>query len=108
SLATADDIKNIHQELNLWTGQLVSSFRVEDMLVKVFTVCHPELDAVSFKIQSPLVVQGRIQIRIRFPYPNGQWKDVGNSWLNDDKHSSSIDSQSASQATIKRKLDTSV
>jgi hypothetical protein len=108
SLATADDIKNIHQQLNLWTGQLVSSFRVEDMLVKVFTVCHPELDAVSFKIQSSLVVQGRIQIRIRFPYPNGQWKDVGNNWLNDDKHSSSIDSQSASQATIKRKLDTSV
>jgi len=108
SLATAGDIKFIHQQLNLWTGQIVSSFKVEDVPVKVFTVCHEGLDAVSFKIQSPLVVQGRIQIRIRFPYPNGQWKDVGNNWLNDEKHSSSIESQSVSQATIKRKLDTSV
>ena len=108
SLATAADIKDIDQQLYLWTGIIVSSFRIEGVPVKVFTVCHQQWDAVSIKIQSPLVVQGRIQIRVCFPYPNGQWKDVGNNWLDKDKHRSFIESQDRGQATIKRQLDTTV
>ena len=108
SLASAADIKEIHQQLSLWTGIIVSSFKIEDMPVKVFTVCHQRWDAVSIKIQSPLVVQGRIQIRVHFPYPNGQWKDAGNNWLDKDKHSTFIESQNSSHATIKRQLDTAV
>ena len=40
SLATADDIKNINQQLDLWTGIIASSFSVEGVPVKVSTVCH--------------------------------------------------------------------
>jgi len=106
SLATSYDLKNINQQLDLWTGIITSSFTIEELPVKVTTICHQQWDAVSFKIESPLLQQNRIQIRIRFPYPNGQWKDVGNNWLNDEKHISSIVSQYASQAIIKRTLDT--
>lgn len=83
SIATVNDIKNIKQELDLWTGVITSSFTVEEIPVKVITVCHQQQDAVSFKIESALLKENRIQVRFRIPYPNGQWKDVGNTW-NDD------------------------
>ncbi|HJS53819.1 MAG TPA: hypothetical protein VJ765_04725 [Chitinophagaceae bacterium] len=105
SPATVNDIRNIQQKLDLWTGFITSSFTVEDMPVKVFTGCHQQQDIVSFRIESPLLTESRLQVRIRFPYPNGQWKDVGNTWTNDDKHQSAL-SKSGSAATIKRTLDT--
>ena len=105
SLAIVDDIKNIQQQLDLWTGVISSSFTVEDVPVKVTTICHQRWDVVSFSVESPLLNEGRIRIRIRFPYPNGQWKDVGNNWSDDEKHFSIL-SQSAGTATIKRVLDT--
>jgi len=83
SLATADDIKKIDQQLDLWTGIITSSFTVENVPVKVITVCHQNQDAVSFRIESALLKSNKIQIRFRIPFPNGQWKDVGNNWKDD-------------------------
>ncbi|HEV8273963.1 MAG TPA: hypothetical protein VGQ04_21770, partial [Chitinophagaceae bacterium] len=80
SLATANDIKNIDQQLDLWTGIITSSFTVENVPVTIQTVCHQQQDDVSFKIESPLLSSDQISIRIRIPFPNGQWKDVGNNW----------------------------
>lgn len=88
SLATAGDIKNINQELDLWTGIITSSFTVEGIPVKVGTVCNQQVDVVTFKIESILLNQKRISIRVRFPYPNAQFKDVGNNWMYDEAHSS--------------------
>lgn len=78
--ATVTDIRNIHQQLDMWTGAITSTFTVEDVPVKVITACHPQQDAVAFRISSPLLQQQRLQVRIRIPYPNGSWKDVGNHW----------------------------
>ena len=36
------------------------------------TLCHPRLDLVAVRVVSPLLRQGRIAIRIRFPYGTGQ------------------------------------
>src|SRR6185436_6019659 len=55
SLATVNDIKNIEQVLDLWTGIITSSFTVEDVPVKVTTVCHQQKDILGFKIESSLV-----------------------------------------------------
>ena len=106
SLATAADIKNINQQLDLWNGVITSSFTVEGELVKVMTVAHQQADAVSFKIESPLITKERLQVRIRFPYPNGQWKDVGDNWLNNEKHESLLLKKNMYEAVITRKLDT--
>src|SRR6185436_19533609 len=89
SLATADDIKNINQVLDLWTGIITSSFTVEDIPVKATTACHQTQDAVSFRIESALLKANKIQIRFRIPFPNGQWKDVGNNWKDDSSFTSS-------------------
>lgn len=86
--ATAEDIKNINQELDLWTGIITSSFTVEDIPVKVSTTCNQQNDVLAFKIESPLLSKKRISVRVRFPYPNAQFKDGGNNWMNDEAHSS--------------------
>src|SRR6187455_3007632 len=88
SLATANDIRNINQVLDLWTGIITSSFTVEDIPVKVTTVCHQTQDAVSFRIESALLKAKKIQVRFRIPFPNGQWKDVGNNWKDDSSFTS--------------------
>jgi hypothetical protein len=107
SLATVGDIKNITQQLDLWTGVITSSFTVEGTPVKVITVCDNHVDVVSFQIESALLQQNRIQIRVRFPYPNGQWKDVGDNWTSDDKHISEL-SEEHGMMIIKRKMDTTL
>jgi hypothetical protein len=104
SLATINDIKNINQELDLWTGIITSSFIVEDVPVKVSSACNQQENVVAFKIESPLLNEERISIRVRFPYPTGQFKDVGNNWSNEAAHSS-VASLGQNSAFIKRVLD---
>jgi protein-glucosylgalactosylhydroxylysine glucosidase len=104
SLATAGDIKNINQKLDMWTGVISSSFTIEDIPIKVNTTCNQQADVLAFQIESPLLSEKRIHIRIRFPYPNGQWKDVGNNWNNETEHSS-IASMGPNSAFINRTLD---
>jgi len=80
------DIKNIHQQLDLWNAELHSQFSIDDIPVDVITYCHQQQDAVAVKIKSELFRDGRLKIRIRFPYPTGEWTDVGNNWNDNDRH----------------------
>lgn len=80
TLAKPEDIKAINQKLNLWTGKIESFFEVEGTAVKVVTVCHQEKDALGFQIESDLIQQKRLKIRIRIPYPTGLWGDMGTKW----------------------------
>lgn len=88
SIATISDIKNIRQTLNMYTGEIQSKFTVEDIPVEVNTFCHQQQDVIGVKVNSPLIKQGRLNIRVRFPYPTGNWADVGNDYSNDMKHQS--------------------
>jgi len=106
SLATINDIQNIRQSLNMWTGELHSVFTVEEIPVDVITYGHQQRDAIAVKIYSALVGQGKIAIRVRMPYPTGAWADMGNNWKNDDWHTSSIVNQQNNSASIKHSLDT--
>lgn len=80
TLAKPEDIKAINQKLNLWTGKVESSFEVEGTAVKVITACHQEKDALGFQIESDLIQQKRLKIRVRIPYPTGLWGDMGTKW----------------------------
>jgi len=90
TLATANDIQKVSQELNLWTGVIISNFAVEGVPVKVTTIAHQQHDAVSFRIESPLLFKNRITVRLRFPYPNAQFKDGGDHFSKDEAHTSSV------------------
>ena len=105
SLATSTDIKNINQQLDVFTGIITSKFTVDNYPVTILTVCHQQQDVLAFKIESPLFGLNRIAIKIRFPYPNGQFKDVGNYYAKDENHQSVI-SSSLNDAVIRRNIDT--
>lgn len=107
SAATINDIQNIHQTLNLWSGEIHSAFAIEDIPVDVITYCHQQQDAIAAKIISPLMTEGRLQIRIRFPYPTGDWADMGNNFADNNKHQSFFISQTKYNAIVKHILDTS-
>ncbi|RZK63710.1 MAG: hypothetical protein EOO85_30825, partial [Pedobacter sp.] len=40
SIVTPQDLLEIHQELNLWTGAITSTFKIEGVLVKVITCAN--------------------------------------------------------------------
>ncbi len=104
--ATINDIQNIDQTLNLWTGEIHSRFTVENIPVDVITYCHQLDDIIAVKINSLLLKEGRIKIRFRLASATSEWKDVGDSWNNEDKHQSSYREPSRNSAIIKHRLDT--
>lgn len=103
--ARPKDIKNIRQELNPWTGEIKSTFTFEGVPVTVTTVADQDQDIIASSVQSGLLKTGRLKIRLRFPYPTGDWADVGNNWGSPKKHSSSIESSGTNGAIVKHQLD---
>jgi protein-glucosylgalactosylhydroxylysine glucosidase len=90
SSVTLEDIKNIRQTLDMWTGELKSHFTIENETVDVSTFCHQERDVISVKVTSKLLKTGQIKMRLRFPYPTDKFLDEGNNWENADKHISQL------------------
>ncbi len=105
SQAKANDITNIHQELDLWTGLLTSSFELEGKKVLVTTACHPELDEISFEVQSDLIAENRLMAEIAFPYANGKWGKDPADWTADEKHRTKLKKLSPTQAQILHNMD---
>jgi len=100
------DLKDIDQKLDLWTGLLTSRFTVEGIPVQVATLCHPKLDAVAVRIESPLVSQGRLHVSLGFPYGDnrGYTSEVGD-WSKPEAHESVLNKVSETESVISRRLD---
>ncbi|HTN19980.1 MAG TPA: hypothetical protein VL125_05875 [Pelobium sp.] len=97
-------IKNIKQELNMYTGIIHSEYEVNGEKVVVETLGNPKEDGVYAKIESNLIKQGKLKVKLRLPYPNGAWKDAGDYYEHDDLHQSTVVTQTKSNATIKHQL----
>ncbi len=100
------DIKNIQQELHPWTGAIISRFTVENEPVEVITYSHQQQDVIAAKINSQLIQQGRLKVRIRFPYPTGGFLDAGTNYTNDVLHTSNITYTMDNGGIINHTLDT--
>jgi len=76
--ATPADLKNCHQELDLWTGVVRSKFEFMGKEVCVTTVADAEFDGFASRIESVLLETGGISVIIAFPYGSpdsamGRW-----------------------------------
>jgi len=100
--ACADDLKNTHQETDLWNGIITSYFELEGKPVNVRTACHPDHDVIGVSVKSDLIKKGQIKIFLYFPYPT---PDGGEDLNKGDAHSSTIRAQNSRSAMIVRKLD---
>ena len=105
TLATVMDIRDISQELDLWTGEIRSTFTFESVPVIVFTCAHATDDAISVRVHSPLISEGRLRFKMRFPYPTGQWTDEGANYDNAGRHTSQIFSSNQNGGAVEHILD---
>src|SRR5688572_10012743 len=103
--AKINELKNIHQKLDLWTGKIESTYDVEGNSVKVILYAHQEIDAISVHIESPLISKERLKVNLRFPYGKDCHVCPGYDWENQDKHVSAVMSSEENSAVIKRTLD---
>lgn len=101
--AGIDELKNIRQELDLWTGVITSRYEFEGSPVCVQTLCHPEKDAVAVRVESPLLRRGGIAIEFAFPY--GDPGVTGARWDKPDAHSTTLKRAATNQVVFERRLD---
>lgn len=101
--AKPSDITDIEQKLDLWTGAIYSKFRFEGEQVSVTTIAHPSLDVLDVTVESKLVLNGRLAIKIAFPY--GSQTMQAADWTQTSAHSSTLSTHGPSQAKIARVLD---
>ena len=99
-------LTDIHQQLDLWQGEITSSYKVDDQQVNVTTAGLPDRDAVAYRISTSLLKNHRAQVSIRLPYPTGKHADDASDWTKDASHQSRIVSQQGNTAVIEHRIDT--
>lgn len=97
-------IQNINQTLDMWAGEINSSFTYKGKNYQVQTVCDPEQDIIGTHITS----SGKIAVDLRFPYPTGGHCDDACDWTKDNLHSTVLVNKTANAATLKRTIDATV
>lgn len=97
----AEQISDIDQTLDMWSGVIDSKYRVSGNAMHVVTACDPQLDMVAAKIHDPL----KHSVRLRLPYPTGAHSDDACDWNADDRHQTSIVSSHSGNAVVRHTLD---
>lgn len=101
------DLKNIEQKLDLWGGVLTSSFDVDGEPVHVVTAAHPNRDEVGISITSPLIAEGRLKVRLAFPYASTSFGPDYQDWNSPDRHQTTLIRRGSAGADFDRTLDSS-
>jgi hypothetical protein len=101
--ATLADLREIHQELDLWNGLLSSRFVLAGQPVAVETLVHPQRDLLSVRIVSPLLRTGQLAIQMLFPGSCADGSDPAD-WDHPERHTTSATLRSSS-CTFVRQLD---
>jgi len=110
-----EEVKNIDQTLDLWSGSIRSQFSYKGKRYEVETVCHPERDIVATKVKVllPLGVKQRKNVErivMRFPYPSGQHSDDACVWDNEEnenwkRHQTTYEQTGDKEALLRRAID---
>jgi protein-glucosylgalactosylhydroxylysine glucosidase len=85
-----EDLRNVMQKLDLWTGALHSNFAIEGETVDVKTICHPEQDAIAVSVSSNLIKDGRLKVSFRFAYGSDQFGKAPEDWTKPDRHTTTM------------------
>jgi hypothetical protein len=102
--ATVDDIKDVNQTLDLWTGVVSSSFTIEETPVTVSTAAYQSADKIGVKVESPLIAEQRIRVFVQYPYPTGKFLDEAAYYGNQDDHTTAILAYDEQHAIIDHQL----
>ena len=101
----AEQLSDIHQELEMLNGEINSYFKADGEDVNISTGVMPDKDALYTRIKTKLLIDQRATISLRFSYPTGRHADDANDWTRPDNHTSKIINRTSNSATIERALD---
>ena len=97
-----DDVNAINdadQTLDLWNGLIESRFKYNGLPYHVMTVCNPSSSCIASKVKT----DGKVEVRIRIPYPTGKHSDDACNW--DDNCPQTINIDCKDYATVKVQID---
>jgi protein-glucosylgalactosylhydroxylysine glucosidase len=100
------ELKNITEQLDLWTGIATSSFTIDGVDVRVRTAAHPDRSEVAVVVASPLIQSGRLKIRLAFPYASASFGPDYQDWIHPDSHQTILTPRGDNGADFSRTLDT--
>ena len=100
---TLPALRPVRQQLDLWSGLIVSDYTLAGQRVHVETCCHPARDLVAVSIESPLVSAGRLAVEFAFPY--GDPGSTGANWLKPQAHQTTLLRTGPQGAQFARQLD---
>ncbi len=61
------DVSGISQTLDLWSGTVTSEYQLAGAPVRVTVACDPERDVLAIRVESPLVENGQLGVRVALP-----------------------------------------
>jgi hypothetical protein len=102
--AQSQDLSEVEQRLDLWTGILTSRFKFNGRPVIVKTAVHPTLDLLAVVIESRLIQEGKLAVRFAFPY--GSPGMGAADWKQPSKHESKIIHQQVHRVDLQRRFET--
>lgn len=108
TVAALTALENIHQELDLWTGAIESTYTLGGVPVRVVLYGDPQTDGIAVRIESPLVEQQRLKVTLDFPYGQECHVCPGDAWDQPGKHHSDLQHHDDHYALIRRTLDTTL
>jgi hypothetical protein len=103
---TPDDVKEIQQTLDMWTGIIESYYTIEGKPVQVVTCVDPKTGSLAVEVRSTLVQSGQLQVEWTFPY--GHPEVTGADWTKPEKHQTAIVSTDKNRADLLRNMDETV
>lgn len=99
----ADQMTNIDQELNIYTGILTSKYDVNNTPCSVTTACDATSDTIAVAAKSTLIKNNKMFIEVAFPYPSCDKN--GSDWGSVDAHNSELLQLSSKSYKIIRTID---
>jgi protein-glucosylgalactosylhydroxylysine glucosidase len=105
SAITINDLKDIRFNLDLWTGEITSSFTVDNVPVKTRLFAHQSKDQIAVNVESTLIKEGRLKVKFRFPYGNGCHRCPGYDFNQPEKHLTKANKEK-NRVLFERNLDT--
>ncbi|MHC4623837.1 MAG: glycoside hydrolase family 65 [Planctomycetota bacterium] len=109
---TPEQLTNVEQTLDLWTGIITSCFELQGQTVSVRTTCHPERDLIAVRIDSPLIRTRRLKVVLHFPYGVGSlgrdfqdWSKRTADWTKPHRHVTNLRTTGNNRFDFERKLD---
>ncbi len=104
ALSNPSEVKNINETLDMWNGAIDSRFTYGKDNYHVQTVCAPDGGRIASLIES----SAKPKVVIRFAYPTGGHSDDACDWTKDKLHNTTIVSQTANSALLRRTIDQTV